>query len=250
MRVTTSPFILQMIDPHTGCAIAEARLHIHDLGALRRILGVDAGDAHALEYEHEVGPDTLGALGALSQPPFIPDPIFTRLSPWCSLRDVPYLVHTNFELPLMLEGRKPFAKFSDVYPVPWFEAQLARFDPYVQQRRFVRRIIDEPFENPITSLGTELRGIRRAYFSLPDEAWRIDAHLLLEAVAAKSGWNASLTRFEGSLLGYEDWQNDWWIEHRFKPMNERSSRVQSDEVETGPSLKCTAGQEPRAVSSR
>jgi hypothetical protein len=217
MSVTASRFVLQTVDLHTGCTIAEALLNIHDLGALRRILGIDAGDARALENVHEVEADTLGALGALSHPPFVPDPIFTRLSPWDSLREVPYLVHTNFELPLMLEGRKPFAKFSDVYPLPWFEALLARFDPHVRHHRFVRRIIDEPFENPVPFRGMVLSGIRRAYFALPDEAFRIDAHLMLEAVATKSSWDASLTRYEGSLLGYEDWQNDWWIEHRFKP---------------------------------
>jgi hypothetical protein len=26
-------------------------------------------------------------------------------------------------------------------------------------------------------------------------------------------WNENLERLEGLLFGYEDWQNDWWIEH-------------------------------------
>jgi hypothetical protein len=29
-------------------------------------------------------------------------------------------------------------------------------------------------------------------------------------------WNDDLERREGSLLGYDDWQNDWWIEQRVR----------------------------------
>jgi len=29
----------------------------------------------------------------------------------------------------------------------------------------------------------------------------------------KSGWNENFERLEGMLFGYEDWQNDWWIEN-------------------------------------
>jgi hypothetical protein len=28
----------------------------------------------------------------------------------------------------------------------------------------------------------------------------------------KSGWNENFERLEGMMFGYEDWQNDWWIE--------------------------------------
>ena len=31
---------------------------------------------------------------------------------------------------------------------------------------------------------------------------------MLVAVELKEGWNNALERYEGSLLGYEDWQND------------------------------------------
>ena len=29
-------------------------------------------------------------------------------------------------------------------------------------------------------------------------------------------WNDDLERLQGSLFGYEDWQNDWWIEHKVR----------------------------------
>ncbi|MGE4076243.1 MAG: hypothetical protein AB7F22_11875 [Reyranella sp.] len=30
--------------------------------------------------------------------------------------------------------------------------------------------------------------------------------------SAKSGWNEHYERLEGMLFGYEEWQNDWWID--------------------------------------
>jgi hypothetical protein len=52
--------------------------------------------------------------------------------------------------------------------------------------------------------------------ALPGEQWRIDAYLLLWKAAEKSGWNEGFERLEGTLLGYEDWQNDYHIEHFFR----------------------------------
>ena len=40
---------------------------------------------------------------------------------------------------------------------------------------------------------------------------------LLMDNAAKSGWSEGLERMQGSLLGYEDWQNDIYIEKIFRP---------------------------------
>jgi hypothetical protein len=59
-------------------------------------------------------------------------------------------------------------------------------------------------------------GIRRVLYALSDEQWRIDAYLLLWKTADKSGWNEGFERLEGSLLGYEDWENDYHIEHFFR----------------------------------
>jgi hypothetical protein len=62
-------------------------------------------------------------------------------------------------------------------------------------------------------------GIRRVLYALPGEEWRIDAYLLLWKTAEKSGWNERFARLEGTLLGYEDWQNDYHIEHFFRKGN-------------------------------
>jgi hypothetical protein len=40
---------------------------------------------------------------------------------------------------------------------------------------------------------------------------------MLQDTAAKSGWNEGFERMQGSLLGYEDWQNDIFIEQCYRP---------------------------------
>ena len=55
-------------------------------------------------------------------------------------------------------------------------------------------------------------------YALPDQEWRIDA--IIELRENFERWNSEMERAEGSLLGYSDWQNDWWIER----YNERLSR--------------------------
>jgi hypothetical protein len=42
-------------------------------------------------------------------------------------------------------------------------------------------------------------------------------------IAEKSGWNEGFERLEGNLLGYEDWQNDYHIEHFFRKSKEPGS---------------------------
>jgi len=57
---------------------------------------------------------------------------------------------------------------------------------------------------------------RRVLYALPNEAWRIEAYLLLWKTAEKSGWNAGFERMEGSLLGYEDWQHDLHVQRYYR----------------------------------
>jgi hypothetical protein len=204
-------FILQAIDPVTDSALAEARVLISDVDRLRMVLGLEEGDDPNLRGRYILSQREMVEVGGLCRPPFELDRMLTVIEPWHSIREVPYLVHTNFELPLMLEGRKPLAVFSDAYPAQWLDDQIARFAPFVASGQFVRHIVDRPFEVEAVKR-TGLEGIRTAYFALPSEQWRINAYVLLKQVGEKSGWNESLERFEGSLLGYEDWQNDWWID--------------------------------------
>ncbi|MBZ9763182.1 hypothetical protein LB553_20175 [Mesorhizobium sp. CA8] len=204
-------FVLQQIDPATGSAVAEARICVLDLKELGAVLDCSST---RLSGSWELGPGDIQRLSAICIPPRELDPRFNRVQSWHPIRQTPYLVHTNFELPLMLEGRKPLAVFQDTYPVEWLAEMLVRFDPFVRSGRLVRRIIDTPFTEAERARFPKFERWRRAFFALPGEEWRIDAYLLASKVSAKTGWNEALERMEGSLLGYENWQNDWWVERR------------------------------------
>jgi hypothetical protein len=207
-------FVLQAVDEQTGTPCLEALLWIADVAELRPLLADEAEDDPELRRSYELAPDQLRAVGRLAEPPFSPDERLHRLDPWHSNREAPYLIHTGYELALMMERRKSLTFFHDVFPADWLDEIMSRFDPFVARGKFVRRIVDEPLSahHPLAEAdaGDTLRTI---LIALSDQAWRIDAFLLMWRVAAITGWNETLERFEGSLLGYEDWQNDWWIEH-------------------------------------
>ncbi|MGO4705815.1 hypothetical protein AB4072_08565 [Microvirga sp. 2MCAF38] len=207
-------FVLQARDLTTGCAILETRFLVDDLAILHDILGDDANPDPNLDQLYQLDQQALQAIKEGFRASIDEGDHEVWLVPWHGLRDAPYLIHTNFELPLMLEGRKPFAKFSEFYPSDWFDEQILKFDPFVAAGRLIRRVVTWPFEPPThLANGRIIRGMREIYFALPGEEWRIDAYLLLNQVMRKTGWNDGLERYEGLLLGYEDWQNDWWIAH-------------------------------------
>jgi len=135
-----------------------------------------------------------------------------RLRRWRPLDDLPYKVHTGRELASMLEGKKPLAYFSGQYPPhPDFEEIPERlFDPYVAAGRFAKR-------ECVTSALGRATGIVK--YALPHQEWLMDAMILLLETAAKSGWSEGFERRQGSLLGYEDWKNDIYIEKIFRPAN-------------------------------
>ena len=121
----------------------------------------------------------------------------------------PYLIHTNRELAMMLEGKKPLAAFCDVHPKNHDAEVIPEqdFAPYVKTGTFIKR-------EHITAGSPH--GTRRVLYALPNEEWRINAYLLLWETAEKVGWNEGFERMEGRLLGYDEWQNDFHIDNRFK----------------------------------
>ncbi len=121
----------------------------------------------------------------------------------------PYPIHTNRELELMLEGKKPLAAFVDVHPQNHDAEVIPEkdFAPYVEKGTFVKR------EHITIGLP---HGTRRVLYAVPSEEWRINAYLLLFEIAEKAGWSEGFERMEGRLLGYEEWQNDFHIESRLK----------------------------------
>ena len=218
LRPAGAWFVLWAKDEEFACSVLEQRFYVEDLDALRAVLR-DEDDDESFDptmFGWELEPDGLRAVvEAFGVGEAFIDLPSVHIDGWHSIRDIPYLSHTNFELFLMLEGRKPFAQFQDVYPGDWLDVWLKPFEPHVAAGRLVQRVIDEPFEKPIRlpNGGTAL-GSRRVCFTLPGQEWRIDAYLLLWKIAAKTRWNDTLETLEGCLYGYEDWQIDWWLTER------------------------------------
>jgi hypothetical protein len=210
---STHCFILQAIDPSLGCPVVEMMLRVDDLAGLRAILGEEASDDGELRDIYSIGRDELLAIGHQYGARFEPDGRECRLARAHSIRDAPYLIHTGFELFLMLEGMKPFAKFAVEYPAQVDEfPEETLFEPHVLAGTLIKRIMIEPFEKPIgRSRGRVFEGMRQVFYARCGEEWRIDAYDLLRKQLAHGPWNETLERLEGSLLGYTDQQNDWWI---------------------------------------
>lgn len=208
-------FVLEAIDRTTECITSEISFDVDDTSELYRMIGADVAEVDSgAEYElqvHEV--DQLKARYKIT---FEPGSNALWLRRWHQLDDLPYKMHTGRELALMLDGSKPLAYFSDQYPAtPEIKESLERlFDPYVDQRRFVKR------ECVTSALG---RSTRIVMYALPNQEWRINAMILLLETAAKSGWNERFERMQGSLLGYEDWQNDTFIEKIYRPSRQQES---------------------------
>jgi hypothetical protein len=216
-------FVLQGYDSVTETICVEWRVRIADVGALRNALAPDSDDDPDLKNSYQyLSDEDRHRIGNLCMPSVAPDAIYTGISRFRpTFAHVPYIVHTNFELPLMLDGRKPLAIFGDGYPSEWFDDYLAPFEPFVQSGTIIRRVIDTPTPE-LKARRPDLEGIRRVYFALPGEEWRIDEYIAsIENRACD--WNDELERLQGSLLGYEDWQNEWWIEHRFKKIGDRNA---------------------------
>jgi len=123
------------------------------------------------------------------------------------LRNLPYLVHTNRELGLMLRGQKPMACFMD-FPEIMPECvvrYLRMFDRYVEQGRFSKRL----HIHHITAKGCPYPECHEIFYTLPGEEWRVQAKL--DLYNSPESWSASHERKLGELLGYTDWQIDFWL---------------------------------------
>ena len=117
----------------------------------------------------------------------------------------------------MLDGVKPFAKFSFSSPVhPDDFPEEALFEPHVRSGVLIKRVVDEPLERPIRSAsGRVYDGARRVFYACRGEEWRIDAFILLWRQLDHGPWNETLERLdEVRFLGYTDGQNDWWLARR------------------------------------
>jgi hypothetical protein len=211
-----SYFLLEVFDRELWCPVFQTRFVIPDLDLVRTLLGAACDDDQDLRRRYfldekeivaiasafGVGFDVSGLDGAEQ------DFLFYR---WHSILAAPYLVHTGYELPLLLDGRKKLAKMGDFYPPMEFYGEH-RFDHWVAVGLLHKEEVLEPFPGGKKPRG--FLGLRTVYYTPKGEEWRIPAMKLIWESAQKSGgWNQHHQRLEGMLFGYEDWQNDWWINY-------------------------------------
>lgn len=212
-RVSASSnyFIVQVFDRERWCAVLQAKFHVPDLEKLRAILGPGADADPDLRHGYRLDDGELVALVAEFGVRFDPGQVDIRERDIDLFRlshsTIPYLVHTGYELPLLLDGRKKLARMSECYPPMTFEGE-DRFDHHVKEGTLHREEVLEAWEQP---RGKYL-GFRTVYYTPKGEEWRIPAmRLIWEAAGKSGGWNEYFERLEGMLFGYEDWQNDWWL---------------------------------------
>ncbi len=208
-------FVLQAIDPEFGHPAFECMFMVERPDELRAILGLEAGLDPDLTSRYRLEPREVSALTRHFALGFDPGGRQTALFKWMPREAMPYLAHTGYELVLMIDGRKPFARMQeDVYPPLRFEGE-EQFDRFVAEGLLHKEEELEPFAEPTRRAdGRTAEGLRTVYYARKGEEWRIPAWKLVSRAAAKTGWNDTLERLEGMLLGYEDWQNDWWADDR------------------------------------
>jgi len=207
-------FILQALDPEYGHPAFETMLIVERPEELRALLGAAADEDRDLEMWYSLDPADVAAINGHFGLRFDPEGRKTSLYKWTQSREAPYLVHTNYELVLMIEGRKQFARMGgDYYPPDRYEGE-DRFDRYAAQGLLHKEVDLEKFTEPLRLKdGRRVEGLRTVYYTRKGEEWRIPAWKLISKASRKSGWNENFERLEGMLFGYEDWQNDWWIEN-------------------------------------
>jgi hypothetical protein len=99
----------------------------------------------------------------------------------------------------------------DVYPPMQQLEGEDRFDHWVAAGLLHKEEVLQPFSDGQKHAKGSL-GHRTVYYTPKGEEWRIPASKLIWEAASKSGgWNEHFERLKGMLFGYEDWQNDWWI---------------------------------------
>ncbi len=216
-----SHFLIEAFDLERWCPVLQAMFPVDDPEALRAILAGMADDDPELEKTYFLDDEELAAIVATFNVSFDAAQLDSKeleinLCRWRSSDRtpyLPYLSHTRYELPLLLEGRKKLARMSGLYPPMAFEGE-DRFEHWVAEGVLHREEVNEPFDKPIqTSYGQTCLGHRTVYYTPKGEEWRIQASKLIWDASGKAGgWNEYFERLEGMLFGYEDWQNDWWIE--------------------------------------
>jgi hypothetical protein len=215
---TSNTFVLQAFDLDQWCPVLQAKFEVPELTRLREILEVAADDDPGLSAHYRLAAHDLAAIRRQYGVELNVDATGVARAEISLFRQrnvlsrVPFLIHTNYELPLLLEGRKKLAKMYYEYPPMRFPGE-ERFDRWVHEGLLYKEVDVEPFDRSIKGF----EGVRTVYYTPKGEEWRVPAMKLIYRAAGQSGgWNEHFERLEGMLFGYEDWQNNWWIENGLK----------------------------------
>jgi hypothetical protein len=187
-------YILNVVDPETGCNSDELELTSLDLlpDALRVELSeLSEGDAIILNSVEAF--EVISALKRIVNSKKNLGRIFCVPDEFV----LNFLSHTGKELRLMLEGKKPFAAFS------MSPDETANEYPEVFFEKYVRQGVISKVDYLQTESNYSPVKIKYLLYALPKEEWRIESYLMLWRLAGKFGWNSSFEFTEGYLLGYE-----------------------------------------------
>jgi hypothetical protein len=111
-------FILSAFDREQWCPVLQACFRSDDLDALRSILGKQARDDPEFRHQYVLDRGELDAIVKRFAVAFNPDGLICEEPDISLLKarplvNAPYLVHTGYELPLLIDGRKKLARMSD-----------------------------------------------------------------------------------------------------------------------------------------
>jgi len=222
----TNRYVLEAIDPATASISHEVSFEIKETAELCAVVDLPTADFNP-RLSYPLDTSAVSKLKNHYGLNFDDTGFEVWFRPWHPNDDLPYKVHTGRELAMMLEKTKPLANFIDDYPkhhdldiIPERE-----FEPHVRAGRIIKREhIEVPGPDAPVINGQRI-GSRRVLYALPGEEWRIDAYLQLWETMKKTGWTEQLEREEGTLLGYEDWQNDIHIERYQNSVAQRRSTL-------------------------
>ncbi len=207
-------FVIEIFDPETGSIKADYEFGLKDVAMLCKIIDPDSSDiTPGVVYHLEMNEveKIKQEFGIAFKADDLPSGIDVTIRSWRISDGLPYKVHTNRELFLMLKNEKPFAAFTEYWPNNTGYEYIPEkyFQPYVTAGLFEKR--------EYIDISTSERKTRFVFFAAKGQEWRIDAYILLNKVSQKVGWNEGFERMQGTLLGYDDSQNDIYIETIYRP---------------------------------
>lgn len=195
-------FVLSAFDRALWCPVLQARFWLAEIEALRVLLSPAADEDAELRHDYLLDDGELAAIVERFGLAFAPASHAEQRADIFLFRQgrssaAPYLIHDGYELPLLLDGRKKLARMVRDNPASRLEGE-DRFDDYVAAGLLSKEVSDD----------------QHVYYAARGEEWRIPSMQMLLRTASKAGgWNESFERMEGTLFGYSDAENDWWIDY-------------------------------------